>query len=43
MNNSDFKTKLPTLATKTKLKVQQGKIVKLSAFDSIYFVVKVIL
>ena len=37
VNNYDLNTKLATLATKTKLKAEQDKIVKLQAFDSTYF------
>ena len=37
VKNSDLNTKLATLATKTKLKAEQDKIVKLQAFDSTYF------
>ena len=37
VKNSDLNTKLAKLATKTKLKAEQDKIVKLQAFDSTYF------
>ena len=33
VRNSDFNTKLATLATKTELKAEQYKIVKLESFD----------
>ena len=36
-NRSDLNTKLATLATKTDLKPEQDKLVKLQAFDSNYF------
>ena len=37
VQNSDLNTKIATLATKSELKVEQDKIVKLEAFDSSYF------
>ena len=37
IKNSDLHTKLATLVTKTELKAEQDKIVKLQAFDSSYF------
>ena len=41
INNSDLVKIIATLATKAELKAEQFEIVKLQAFDSIYFVVKV--
>ena len=40
MRNSDLKAKLATLATKAELKAEQVEIVKIYAFDSIYFCCK---
>ena len=40
VKNSDFITKLSTLATKAELKAEQDKIVKLQTFDLSYFLSK---
>ena len=37
IDNSDLDKRITTLATKAELKAKQDKIVKIQAFDSIYF------
>ena len=43
INNADWNKEVVTLATKTELKAEEDKIVKLQAFYSSYFAAKVIL
>ena len=38
VNNSDIGNKMKTLATKTKLKIEQDKIIKLQTYDLITFI-----
>ena len=37
INNADLDRKVAALATKAELKAEQGKIIRLQAFDSSYF------